>query len=97
MEPRAEHVYVTDVRTPEGEPAPGLLVGWRRVRGRWQGMVIAASLGFGDSGPSVMMHWVDEGSIVRCGPGEPSAVWRQRPVTPAQRARPATAPPPSPR
>lgn len=94
MEPRAEHVYVTDVRTADGSPAPGLLVGWQRVKGRWQGLVIAAAMmPDPEAGPMVTMHWVDEGSIRRRGPGDDSAVWLQRPVTPRQAAAPATAPP----
>lgn len=98
MEPRAEHVYVSDVATADGGPAPGLLIGWQRVKGRWQGLVIAAAMTHDpELGPSVTMHWVDESSITRCGPGEPSAVWQQRPVTPAQAAAPALAPPPLPR
>ncbi len=66
MLPRAEHVWVTDVRMWDDRGAPGLLLGWRRARdGSWEGWCIVAHLGSAarDGGPYVRQGWVRAESI----------------------------------
>jgi hypothetical protein len=65
--PRAEHVWVTDIKT-WGDKSAGLLLGWQQDRrGRWFGWVVVAHVGAQDGGPYVAQRWVPAESIVRRG------------------------------
>lgn len=65
MMPRAEHVWVTDVQVWGDRMAPGLLLGWRRRAGEWEGWVVTAQVGPRDSGPFIRQGWVRAQSIHR--------------------------------
>lgn len=62
VQPRAEHVFVTD----GPEPAPGLLLGWRQRAqdGRWEGWVVVARL-LPSGEVDVRQNWVRAESIRR--------------------------------
>lgn len=63
MEPRAQHVFVKDVQVWGDVLAPGLLLGWRKRKGVWEGWVVVAQLGPQDSGPFVQQRWIPASSL----------------------------------
>lgn len=65
MDPRAEHVWVTDVQVWGDRQAPGLLLGWERRADGWWGFVITAQAGIDahGAGPYVRQLWVPASAI----------------------------------
>lgn len=62
MQARAEHVWVTDI----GDPAPGLLLGWRQTKaGGWEGWCVVARPVNDDT--EVRQGWVAAAAIRRVG------------------------------
>lgn len=60
---RGEHVFVHDVQVFGNVPHPAILLEWRQVDGKWEGLTIAAESFPQGRGWQVRQRWVDASLI----------------------------------